>query len=69
MQGVCEAKLEEYDLTIGDTIIKTLNDMKISKDTIRHRYMIDAITQLSNNAQNEEDKKLGLEKTLSPKKT
>lgn len=30
MQGVCEAKLEEYDLTIGDTIIKTLNDMKIS---------------------------------------
>ena len=69
MQGVCEAKLEEYDLTIGDTIIKTLNDMKISKDTIRHRYMIDAITQLANYAPNGEDKKIGLDETLSTIKT
>lgn len=69
MQGVCEAKLEEYDLTIGDTIIKTLNDMKISKDTIRHRYMIDAITQLANYAPNGEDKEIGLDETLNTIKT
>lgn len=69
MQGVCETQLEEYDLTIGDTIIKTLNDMKISKDTIRHRYMIDAITQLANYAPNGEDKKIGLDETLNTIKT
>lgn len=69
MQGVCETQLEEYDLTVGDTIIKTLTDMKISKDTIRHRYMIDAITQLANYAPNGEDKKIGLDETLSTIKT
>lgn len=69
MQGVCEAKLEEYDLTVGDTIIKTLSDMKISKDTIRHRYMIDAIIQLANYAPNGEDKKIGLDETLNTIKT
>lgn len=69
MQGVCETKLAEYDLTVGDEIIKTLNDMKISKDTIRHRYMIDAITQLANYAPNGEDKKIGLDETLSTIKT
>ena len=53
MQGVCEAKLEEYDLTIGDTIIKTLN----------------AITQLANYAPNGENKKIGLDETLSTIKT
>lgn len=57
MQGVCETQLEEYDLTVGDTIINTLTDMKISKDTIRHRYMIDAITQLANYAPNGGNKK------------
>ena len=69
MQGVCETQLEEYDLTVGDTIIKTLTDMKISKDTIRHRYMIDAITQLANYAPNGENKKIGLDETLSTIKT
>ena len=69
MQGVCETKLAEYDLTVGDTIIKTLSDMKISKDTIRHRYMIDAITQLANYAPNGEDKKIGLYETLNTIKT
>ena len=69
MQGVCETQLEEYDLTVGDTIIKTLTDMKISKDTIRHRYMIDAITQLANYAPNGENKKIGLDETLSTTKT
>lgn len=65
MQGVCEAKLVEYDLNVGDEIIKTLGDMKISKDTIRHRYMIDAITQLANYAPNGEDKKIGLDEVLN----
>lgn len=69
MQGVCEAQLEEYDLTVGDTIIKTLNDMKISKETIRHRYMIDAITQLANYAPNGTGKMIGLDETLSTIKT
>lgn len=69
MQGVCEAQLEEYDLTVGDTIIKTLNDMKISKDTIRHRYMIDAITQLANYAPNGTGEMIGLDETLSTIKT
>ena len=69
MQGVCEAQLEEYDLTVGDTIIKTLNDIKISKDTIRHRYMIDAITQLANYAPNGTGKMIGLDETLSTIKT
>ena len=69
MQGVCEAQLEEYDLTVGDTIIKTLNDMKISKETIRHRYMIDAITQLANYAPNGTGEMIGLDETLSTIKT
>ena len=69
MQGVHEAQLEEYDLTVGDTIIKTLTDMKISKDTIRHRYVIDAITQLANYAPNGGNKKIGLDETLSTIKT
>ena len=69
MQGVCEAQLEEYDLTVGDTIIKTLNDIKISKDTIRHRYMIDAITQLANYAPNGTGEMIGLDETLSTIKT
>lgn len=69
MQGVCETKLAEYDLTVGDTIIKTLSDIKISKDTIRHRYMIDAITQLANLAPNGGDKKIGLDETLNTIKT
>ena len=69
MQGVCETKLAEYDLTVGDTIIKTLSDMKISKDTIRHRYMIDAITQLANLAPNGGEKKIGLDETLNTIKT
>lgn len=69
MLGVCETKLAEYDLTVGDTIIKTLSDMKISKDTIRHRYMIDAITQLANLAPNGGDKKIGLDETLNTIKT
>lgn len=69
MQGVCETKLAEYDLTVGDTIIKTLSDMKISKDTIRHRYMIDAITQLANLVLNGGDKKIGLDETLNTIKT
>lgn len=69
MQGVCETKLEEYDLTVGDTIIKTLSDMKISKDTIRHRYMIDAITQLANLAPNGGERKIGLDETLNTIKT
>lgn len=69
MQGVCETQLEEYDLTVGDTIINTLTDMKISKDTIRHRYMIDAITQLANYAPNGGNKKIGLDETLSTIKT
>ena len=69
MQGVYEAKLEEYDLTIGNTIIKTLSDMKISKETIRHRYMIDAITQLANLAPNGGEKKIGLDETLNTIKT
>ncbi len=69
MRGVCEAQLEEYDLTVGDTIIKTLNDMKISKETIRHRYMIDAITQLANYAPNGTGKMIGLDETLSTIKT
>ena len=43
--------------------------MKISKDTIRHRYMIDAITQLANYAPNGEDKKIGLDETLNTIKT
>lgn len=69
MQGVCETQLEEYDLTVGDTIIKTLSDMKISKDTIRHRYMIDAITQIASYAPNGGDKKIGLDETLNTIKT
>lgn len=69
MQGVCETKLAEYDLTVGDTIIKTLSDMKISKDTIRHRYMIDAITQLANLAPNGGERKIGLDETLNTIKT
>lgn len=69
MQGVCETKLAEYDLTVGDTIIKTLSDMKISKDTIRHRYMIDAITQVITYAPNGGDKKIGLDETLNTIKT
>ena len=69
MQGVCEVQLEEYDLTVGDTIIKILNDIKISKDTIRHRYMIDAITQLANYAPNGTGEMIGLDETLSTIKT
>lgn len=69
MQGVCETKLAEYDLTVGDTIIKTLSDMKIAKDTIRHRYMIDAITQVITYAPNGGDKKIGLNETLNTIKT
>lgn len=69
MRGVCEAKLEEYDLTVGDTIINTLNDMKISKDTIRHRYMIDAITQLANYAPKGATEKIGLDNVLNTIRT
>ena len=50
-------------------MIKTLTDLQISKDSMGELQMNDAITQLANYAPNGEDKKIGLDETLSTIKT
>ena len=53
-----------YDLTIGDKIITTLQEMKFKAKTIKERYMIDAITLLANYAPQGKEK-IGIEEVIS----
>ena len=69
MLGVVEATVTEYDLNKGDEIITLLQDKKVSKDTIRHRYMIDAITMLANYAPNAGNDRIGIDEVLNTIKT
>ena len=69
MLGVVEATVTEYDLNKGDEIITLLQDKKVSKDTIRHRYMIDAITMLANYAPNAGNDRIGIDGVLNTIKT
>ena len=54
----------QYDLNVGDQIIKTLQDKAFNSKTIKERYMIDAITQLANYTQQEATEKIGIDETL-----
>lgn len=53
-----------YDLTIGDKIITTLQEMKFKAKTIKERYMIDAITLMANYAPQGKEK-IGIEEVIS----
>ena len=46
-----------------------MQDKKVSKDTIRHRYMIDAITMLANYAPNAGNDRIGIDEVLNTIKT
>lgn len=54
----------QYDLSVGDKIIKTLQDKAFKSKTIKERYMIDAITQLANYTPQGATDKIGIDETL-----
>ena len=54
----------QYDLNVGDQIIKTLQDKAFNSKTIKERYMIDAITQFANYTPQGATEKIGIDETL-----
>ncbi|WP_291581149.1 hypothetical protein [Bacteroides sp.] len=54
----------QYDLNVGDKIIKTLQDKAFKSKTIKERYMIDAITQFANYTPQGATEKIGIDETL-----
>ncbi len=63
MLGNMDEKFE-YDLTIGDRIIETLNKKGFEEKFMRERYLIDAFTKLTNHKPEINGEKLGIEKAL-----
>ena len=63
MLGVVIDNLQ-YDLSVGDKIIKTLQDKAFKSKTIKERYMIDAITQLANYTPQGATDKIVIDETL-----
>lgn len=61
--GVVEEIFAQYDLTAGDNIIDALKEKKFTAKTIKERYLIDAITQLSNHAPQGKNK-IGIEEVI-----
>ena len=55
----------EYDLSVGDLIIETLQDKKFKIGFIRQRYMIDAIIQLANYTPKASQDKIGIEGVIN----
>ena len=63
MLGVIVDNLQ-YDLSVGDNIIKTLQDKHFKDKTIKERYMIDAISQLVSYTPQGAAEKIGIDGTL-----
>ena len=63
MLGVIVDNLQ-YDLSVGDNIIKTLQDKHFKDKTIKARYMIDAISQLVSYTPQGAAEKIGIDGTL-----
>lgn len=62
--GVIVENFPEYDLTVGDKIITSLTEKNFENKVIKSRYMIDAITKLSNCTPKGKEQKIGIDETL-----
>lgn len=62
--GVIVENFPEYDLTVGDKIITALTEKNFENKVIKSRYMIDAITKLSNCTPKGKEQKIGIDETL-----
>lgn len=63
MLGVVIESLQ-YDLSVGDNIIKTLQDKHFKDKMIKERYTIDAITKLADYTPQGATEKIGIDETL-----
>lgn len=62
--GVIIENFPEYDLTVGDKIITALTEKNFENKVIKSRYMIDAITKLSNCTPKGKEQKIGIDEAL-----